>query len=116
MLTQSFSIILFLMQLKYNKYIAKIISFIGPLTFGVYLIHEHPLIRAYIIRALFNKDPINLPLKAVIKLIVFRTFIIFIICIIIDYFRNLLFRLLRIRKFCIFVINKITKIFEKNLY
>ena len=44
--------------IKYNKYLAKIISFIGPLTFGVYLIHEHTLIRAHIIRNLFAKDSI----------------------------------------------------------
>ena len=116
MLAQSFSIILFLMQLKYNKYLGKIILFIGPLTFGVYLIHEHPLVRSYIIRELFNKDPINLSLKAVIKLTIFKAFIVFMICTIIDYFRELLFRLLRIRQFCIFIMNKITQIFEKNLF
>lgn len=116
MLFQSFSIILFCMQLKYNKYISKIISFIGPLTFGVYLIHEHPLVRSFFIRRLFIKESNNLSLKEAIKLILFKTFMIFVICVIIDYFRQLLFALLRIRKFCIFIINKITKIFELNFY
>lgn len=42
MILQSISVLLFLTQIKYNKYLAKIITFIGPLTFGIYLIHEHP--------------------------------------------------------------------------
>ena len=37
--SQSISISLFLLQINYNKYIGKFISFCGPLTFGVYLIH-----------------------------------------------------------------------------
>ena len=100
---QSISVLLFLTQIKYNKYIAKIISFIGPLTFGVYLIHEHALIRAFFIRNLFAKDSINLPLHSVIKLILLRALKIFAICVCIDYLRHILFTILRIRKICIFI-------------
>ena len=38
MISQSISITLLLTQIKYNKYFAKIITYIGPLTFGIYLI------------------------------------------------------------------------------
>ena len=103
MILQSISVLLFLTQIKYNKYLAKIITFIGPLTFGVYLIHEHTLIRAFIIRNLFEKDHNNLSLLSVFKLILLRTIKIFTISACIDYLRHILFTLLRIRKLCIFI-------------
>jgi surface polysaccharide O-acyltransferase-like enzyme len=103
MILQSISILLFLTQIKYNKYLAKIITFIGPLTFGVYLIHEHKLIRVFIIRNLFAKDSNNLPLNSVIKLILLRALKIFIISSFIDYLRHILFTLLRIRKLCTYI-------------
>ena len=103
MILQSISVLLFLTQIKYNKYLAKIITFIGPLTFGVYLIHEHNLIRAFIIRSLFAKDPNNLPLCSVVKLILLRGLKIFTISACIDYLRHILFTVLRIRKLCIFI-------------
>ena len=42
---QSIAFILFLLQLDFNKYFGKIISFIGTLTFGVYLIHHNHYIK-----------------------------------------------------------------------
>ena len=103
MILQSISVLLFFTQIKYNKYLAKIIIFIGPLTFGVYLIHEHPLIRSHIIRNLFSKDSNNLSLNSVVKLILLRDLKILTISACIDYLRHLLFTLLRIRKICIFI-------------
>ena len=103
MILQSISVLLFLTQIKYNKYLAKIIIFIGPLTFGVYLIHEHPLIRRTLIRNLFSKDSKKLPVNSVVKLILIRALKIFSITACIDYLRYLLFTLLRIRKICIFI-------------
>ena len=103
MILQSISVLLFLTQIKYNKYLAKMITFIGPLTFGVYLIHEHTLIRAHIIRNLFAKDSQNLPCHYVVKLVLLRGLKIFAISACIDYLRHILFTLLRIRKLCIFI-------------
>ena len=101
------------MQLKYNKYIAKLISFIGPLTFGIYLIHENQFIRDIFIKTLFIKDSINLSCRSVVKLALIRASKIFVICFMIDYVRHLLFCLLRIRKLCIIIEKSIYKIFEK---
>ncbi len=56
MILQSISIILIAMSINYNKYISKIICFFGPLTFGVYLIHEQSLVRGKFIRNLFSRD------------------------------------------------------------
>ena len=103
MILQSISVLLFLTQIKYNKYLVKIITFIGPLTFGVYLMHDHILIRTFIIRNLFAKNPNNLPLLSVIKLILLKALKIFTISACIDYLRHILFSLLRIRKLCIFI-------------
>ena len=103
MLLQSVSITLLLMQINYNKYISKIITFIGPLTFGVYLIHENCFIRYRVVRIIFNKYSSNIPLKTVIKLIIISVAKIFSLSIFIDYLRNLLFAILRIKKLSVFV-------------
>ena len=110
MILQSICVLLFFTQIKYNKYLAKIITFIGPLTFGIYLIHDNPLIRDNIVKYLFKKDPYSLPLNIVIKLILLRGLKIFGICSLIDYLRYIIFTFLRIRTICIFVEKIIFKI------
>ena len=111
-ITNSIVVTLFFMQLHYNKYISKIISVVAPLTFGVYLIHENNIIKNNILRYTFNKDPYNISLRSAMSLVYLRALKIFIICIIIDFFRNLLFNLLRIRKICIFFENKLKAIYS----
>jgi len=44
MILQSISLTLLLTQINYNKYLSKITTFFGPLTFGVYLIHTDRII------------------------------------------------------------------------
>ena len=100
---QTISLSLFILQIKYNKYIAKIISFIGPLTFGVYLIHDNNYIRNNIISSIFSKDPSNLPFISTLELVLIKVFKIFIICCFIDYIRHIIFTTCRIRKICIFL-------------
>ena len=112
MILQSISISLFFIQINYNKYISKIICFFGPLTFGVYLIHEHELFRAFIIGNLFSKDPINLPIKKVITLVIQRSIYIFLFCSLVDFFRKLLFDILRIRTILLFIEKNIFKLFN----
>jgi surface polysaccharide O-acyltransferase-like enzyme len=102
MIFESFSVLIFFTHIKYNKYLAKIITFIAPLTFGIYLVHYHPKVKATILKNLFLKDSNNLPLNIIIKLVLFRGIKMFIICIIIDYLRHILFTILKIRKICIY--------------
>lgn len=109
MIIQSISITLLLTQIKYNKYLAKIITFLGPLTFGIYLVHENPIFRNNVIKQLFIKDSYNLSLYTVIKLVLIRGLKVFIFSIIVDYFRNKIFVILRLRKICIFFENCIFK-------
>ena len=103
MILQSISIILFITTIKYNKYIAKIITFFGPLTYGVYLIHDNNIIRAKYIINIFNNYSKDLPLSNVKKIIYLKALKIFVICALIDYLRNLIFRICYIKKICILI-------------
>lgn len=86
-----------------NKYFTKIITFVSPLTFGVYLLHEMVFSREYIMRKIGFLTKYN------VFLIVLFTFLfavaIFSVCIIIEYIRVKVFKLCRINK----LVNKITK-------
>ena len=109
---QTISLSLFLLQIKYNKYISKIISFFGPLTFGVYLIHDNHYIRSNQIANIFKKEPNNLSVISTLGLVCNKSLKIFIICSFIDYIRHIIFTICRIRKICIFIENNTFKIFE----
>ena len=100
---QSLSLVFFLSSIKYNKLLSKIITFLGPLTFGIYLIHEHNLIRKYIISNLFTKYSKYITMQKLLYLIIKKAIAIFCITIIIDYFRNLLFKFLKIRNLSIYI-------------
>ena len=108
MILQSISLTLLLTQIKYNKFFCKIITFLGPLTFGIYIIHMHQIFQKYILQKLFEKEQNNISVDKVIILILIRGLKILGMCFIIDYLRNGLFIFLRIRKLCIS--------FEKIIY
>ena len=110
MISQGISLILLFSQIKYNKYLAKIISFFGPLTFGIYLIHNHRYIIEYEFPNIFNKYSTKIPWKSLMIIVLLKGVKIFSACIIIDYFRFLLFKLFQIRPICIFIEKKINKI------
>ena len=111
MILQSISIIFLVMNINYNKYIGAIICFFGPLTFGIYLIHEHELIRERFIKNLFSKDSNQLSKFLVIKLVFIRSIYIFFICSFIDYLRYIIFKyVLRIKTICIFIEKNILKL------
>ena len=100
---QAISITLFFVQIKYNKYLAKIINFCGPIAFGIHLIHINSIVRDNILSKIFNHDSRNLTLHSTIILILFKALKIAFVCLFIDYFRYLLFTLLKIKKICIFI-------------
>ena len=112
-IVQSISASLFFLQIHYNKYLAKIICFFGPLIFGVYLIHDNEIVRGSIIRTIYDNKPKNLNVNTALGLMLGTPLKIFIFCIIIDYFRYLLFTLLRLKKIFIFLETKIKAKFIK---
>ena len=99
--TQAISLALFFLQLKYNYYLSKLITFIGPLTFAVYLIHTNPIVYDKYITKILYGEPYDLTFNEVMQMLILKCIRIFIVCIIIDYLRHLLFTLLKIRKICI---------------
>ena len=111
-IVQSISASLFFLQIHYNKYLAKIISFFGPLVFGVYLIHDNEIVRGNIMRTIYDNKPKNLNANIALRLMLGTPLKILIFCIIIDYFRHLLFTLLRLKKIFIFLETKIKQQFN----
>jgi hypothetical protein len=101
------------LQIHYNKYLAKVICFFGPLIFGVYLIHDNEIVRGSIIRTIYDNKPKNLNVNTALISMLGTPLKIFIFCIIIDYFRHLLFTLLRLKKIFIFLETKIKAKFIK---
>ena len=95
---QSITVCLFFLQIHYNKYIAKIICFFGPLSFGIYLIHTNHIFIDNVVHKFFKNQPSNISLKSLLSLLSKTSLKVCITCLIIDYFRNLLFSFLRIKK------------------
>ena len=109
---QSITICLFFLQIHYNKYIAKIICFLGPLAFGIYLIHDHKIIRDNVSRKIFINQPRNISLNSLLSLLFIKTFKMSLLCLFIDYLRHLLFTFLRIKKILFFIETKIKEKFN----
>ena len=86
-------------NLKLSLAMKKVVAVISPLTFSVYLIHMHPMIKSYIIPAFFVKYTYLSP--AMLTLFVLSTsLVICILCYLIDAVRELVFNALKINKLC----------------
>ena len=110
MLLQVISFTIFSAQLQFNNFFSRVLKFIGPLTFDVYLIHDNPYIRNTYISLFFNKYSSNLNILTVFLLIIKGSFYIFGISIFIGYIRNKIFRFIKIKELCITFETIITKI------
>lgn len=75
----------------------KIVRFLTPSAFAVYLIHEHKLVRAGLISGRFASFAADGPLMLIIKALI-TALAIFLACCLIDQLRLLLFRALRIQQ------------------
>ena len=111
MILQVISLTLIFIQIKYNKIFAKIISYLGPLTYGVYLIHFNEYIKNYELVKIFDNYSEFTPLSTIVYIVYIRSIQIYIICIFTDYIRYKLFKILKIRQVCIFIENLINKLF-----
>ena len=109
---QSISVCLFFLQIPYNKYIGKVISFFGPLAFGIYLIHDNNIIRENVISKLFINEKRNISIDSVLSIILIKALKVSLICLFIEYLRHLLFTILRIKKILIFIETKIKEKFN----
>ena len=109
-----FIIILTKLEIKINI-LKKIISFFGPLTYGIYLIHNHKIVRNKIISKnyqwLLNYKGYNLILMEA-----FESFKIFMFCAFIDFIRFKIFKLLKIKEICILISYLIDKLCNGCLF
>ena len=109
----SISIILIFSNIKINnKIIIKLISFFSSLTYGIYLSHNHFLVRLYIVRKYFlwilKYKSIN-----VVIIEIMCSFGVFLFCGFIDLIRLYIFRFLKIKKLFVLLENKITIMADK---
>ena len=106
------SSILFFLYFKYHKFPKTkftnlIIRYITPYTFGVYLIHENDEIRKYLWKNI-NLIQYYESEYFIIYLLLYSLFVFF-VCILIDYFRNFISKLLQIDNFTNKYLDKISE-------
>lgn len=101
--TLAIFITLFFLQIKYNKYLSKVITFCGPLTFGVYLIHFNSNVNYNYLGNILKQESYNLTANEAIKMLILKSLKLFIVCIAIEYLRHSLFSILKIRNICIYI-------------
>ena len=89
----------------------KIIRFVAPLSFGVYLIHVNPIVFSRLSNVFIPFAEENT--FAMVGLIFIASITIFIACIIIDYIRKLIFDLCRIKQLSTWIEKKGTQLFNK---
>ena len=75
----------------------KIIAFLAPLCFSVYLIHDHPLVRTHVISA-YMRPLGNLPFALLLPCILLAALAVFVFCIGIDWLRECIFTSLRLKE------------------
>lgn len=95
-------------KIKVAKIPQKLISFFAPLSFSVYLIHVHKYIWKYVMKDRF----VQYAEFGVFKMVVYvllSALAIYLICSLIDFVRDRLFKLFRVRELLVKIENKIFK-------
>lgn len=91
------ALLLFFSRLRIPKFAEKLIRFVSPLTFSVYLIHENALAREEWITGKYV-DLAFYPIHRMLLKLGFVCVTLFAVCISIDYIRSLLFKWLHLKK------------------
>jgi len=84
-------------RLRFGDGLARVIHFLSPLTFSVYLIHSHPLTINYAFKERFA-GLAALPAPLVVPAIIIATLVLFVVCCAIDFLRHRLFVALKLRQ------------------
>ena len=93
-LAEAVSLLLFFSRIQFKSIFRKIVVFVAPLAFSVYLIHEHPYIREQLIDNRFAWYA-NLNSALMVLSIIGTAIAIFVLCILIDCLREALFNVLK---------------------
>lgn len=100
---------LFFKSLNPPKTVCKIIGFLSPLAFSVYIIHVHPLIWQNLLKDAFINLG-KLPAPLMIPSVIGAAAAVYLVCSLIDLVRHYLFRLLRLKKLVSHIEDKIKKV------
>lgn len=105
-LVSALSLLALFCNLKINPSFIKIVTFFSPLSFSVYLIHTHPLVFNHVFKDAFSFLATKSPIVLLLAIIGF-TFAIYLVCVIIDYVRHLLFKVCKVRQILTWTENKL---------
>lgn len=97
MLIASVALLLLFSKIKTSVFIARFVSFVSPASFGIYIIHTHPLIFYGILTDTFAGIA-GSPLAITFLLIIGSAFLIFVICFGIELLRIRLFKALKLKQ------------------
>ncbi len=111
-LISAVSLLVIFSNIKISAKLKKFIAFLAPLSFSVYLIHTHPLVFNNIFDGAFAFLAQKSPLIMVLGMIV-ATIAIYIGCSLIDYIRELTFRLFKVKKIISFAETKLLAFADK---
>lgn len=96
-LLASVCLLLFFKRIQFSSFAIKVISFFSPMAFGVYLIHNHPLVFSYFMKDRFAEYA-AFPWYIEIVAILGTAVCINLVCYVIDFVRLELFKRLHIRQ------------------
>lgn len=98
-LLSAIALLLFFRRIHINRVTKKLIGFFAPVTFGVYLIHEQPLVRQYLVSDKFARYGSYSPALLVLS-VIGTVFCIWLVCSLLDAIRLYLFKVLKIKTLC----------------
>ena len=113
------SVLLFIAFLKFDlkgKIPQKIIGFIAPLTFGVYLIHENGYFRGFLWQNIVRTQDFPYDSILLIPITLGMVILVFLSCVSLDFLRSLVFSLWEKRKFWRNGLEKFDKFVVGTLY
>ena len=100
----------FCLNVKTGNFALKITCFLSPVTFGVYLIHVHPLIFNFVFKDAFS-FLVYKPLPVMILGVLLAVAVIFVLCTVIELMRIQLFKLMRISKLSEYISQKLNNVY-----
>ena len=104
---------MFFLNLKIKPQMIKFIKFFAPASFGVYLLHEEPLVRDKLITGTFASY-LNMPIWLMVLAVLGTAVLIWLGGSLIDRVRIFFFDLFKIKRCCIRIEDSISKIFNKG--
>jgi len=97
MVLAAISAVLLFSSLSVPNVIKKVSNFCVPFSFGIYLIHEHPLVRENLIKGKFLSDVSTSAISKLITVLL-GTLVIWLGCFVLEFVRRLVFRLLCVER------------------